>query len=466
MFSTFTGRAAKMTDAGVLAAAQMIGVGRDELLSVIEVETGGRGFQRDGKLKMLFEPHLFYAALRLKPALLTRAIQGGVAYKKYGEKPYPSDSYARLTFALSIDETAALECASWGLPQIIGSNFALAGATSVQNMLLKFVDSEDAQLVALADFLKSAGLVAALKAHNWAAVARGYNGSSYRTNRYDDKLRDAYAKLSAAKPVGFMTAGDGAVAPADDAHVMAAALAPVAPALSVPAPAVYATQTDEGAAVTVPNPTTDPVAASAATIEPATPPADALPETLEQPTPPPGPKTETVLFVQQQLVALGYHFVGDADGSPDDWTEAAILDFRNSYNKAFPSATPLPLVPTIDDALLLALPKGPRKAVSVARATATAATLAPDHPGIVEAGRAKLTAVVLGAPAAIAAFFSGIVNNIAPAQDYLVPVRSLVSDVPGWVWAVGVFAAATIIYITAHRSEARQIDNVKTGKTA
>jgi hypothetical protein len=33
----------------------------------------------------------------------------------------------------------------------------------------------------------------ALKAHDWAKVARGWNGPGYAKNKYDIKLRDRFA---------------------------------------------------------------------------------------------------------------------------------------------------------------------------------------------------------------------------------------------------------------------------------
>lgn len=451
MFNTFTGRAARMTDRGVDIAAARIGIGRAELLAVIQVETGGRGFQRDGKLKMLFEPHLFYAAIgKLKnPALLTRAVQAGVAYKKWGEKPYPVDSYARLGLAMAIDETAALQSASWGLPQIIGSNYGMAGYGSAKGMIAAFVDSEDVQLVALADFLKAAGLVPALEAHDWARVARGYNGPAYAKNSYDAHLAAAYNKQKTIRPINTFV-GENNDSPGIEPEPTPS------PATGVP----FATQTGETSG------TATPVAGTAETTETSIA-DDALPETVESVLPAIGVSTETTLFVQQQLEVLGYHFVGRADGdSPGGgWTEAAILDFRNAYNKAHPELTPLPLVPTIDDDLLLALAKGPRKVISDSRANATAATLG-DHPGIVNAARSKIGAAVLGAPAAAVAFGQGVIGNISSVSDYFAPVKALVGEVPTWVWALLVFAVAAGIYVTAHLSEARQVENVKTGKTA
>jgi hypothetical protein len=43
------------------------------------------------------------------------------------------------------------------------------------------------------NFIKSAKLDDELRAKNWAAFAKGYNGSGYRANQYDTRLAKAYA---------------------------------------------------------------------------------------------------------------------------------------------------------------------------------------------------------------------------------------------------------------------------------
>ncbi|MCX5495805.1 N-acetylmuramidase family protein [Kaistia dalseonensis] len=192
---SFKGAARRRSPDAIARAAAFIGVETAALSAIIEVEASGAGFDGAGRPKALFEPHRFYRELSGNPGKLAAAVKAGLAYPKWGEKPYPSDSYPRIQQALAIDETAALRATSWGLGQVLGSNCAKCGFTSPQAMLAAFADGEDAQIVGMAAFLKSNGLVPALKARNWAAVAKGYNGSKYAANRYDAKLAAAYARL-------------------------------------------------------------------------------------------------------------------------------------------------------------------------------------------------------------------------------------------------------------------------------
>jgi hypothetical protein len=74
----------------------------------------------------------------------------------------------------------------------MGENYAAAGFAGVEDMVAAISDSEDAQLAAMAGFIKTNGLATYLATHNWAAFARGYNGPNYVINRYDVQLNGFY----------------------------------------------------------------------------------------------------------------------------------------------------------------------------------------------------------------------------------------------------------------------------------
>lgn len=195
----FRGTGARAVEADYTAAAALLGAGARELRAVISVESSGSGFYADGRLKMLFEPHRFYA--KLKGAKRDQAVKAGLAYPKWGTKPYPKDSYPRLVQALVIDEAAALASCSWGLTQIMGENAEACGFDSPQAMVAAFAAGEAAQLRATCALMAAKGLGPALRAHNWPAVAKGWNGAQYSKNAYDKKLALAYAKASPSKVV-------------------------------------------------------------------------------------------------------------------------------------------------------------------------------------------------------------------------------------------------------------------------
>ena len=136
-----------------------------------------------------------------QPDLLSQAVDAGLAYPKWGEKPYPKDSdgvYSEITAACDIFLDGALRSTSWGLGQIMGSNFRMVGCATVQDMVEQAKKSELNQLQHLIAFVKSAGLLQTLKDKDWDAFAEGYNGPSYATNKYNDKLAAAYDKFTEA----------------------------------------------------------------------------------------------------------------------------------------------------------------------------------------------------------------------------------------------------------------------------
>ena len=61
-----TGR--RLTSADLLAAANKVGVDVATIRAVIEVETAGAGFDAKKRLKLLFEPHVFYSNLVPDPS--------------------------------------------------------------------------------------------------------------------------------------------------------------------------------------------------------------------------------------------------------------------------------------------------------------------------------------------------------------------------------------------------------------
>lgn len=229
MDRTFKGAAVRLDDLALPKLGAKIGVGEDEIHAFLDVETRGHGFDSQGRPIILFEPHVFYR--NLAGSARSQAVAQGLAYPKWGAQPYPKDSYPRLKAACAIDETAALKSASWGLGQVLGENFEAAGFLTVQAMVEAMMQSEEIQLEAAVNFIQANHLAGALRNHDWAAFAKGYNGASYKANQYDIKLADAFRKWSRIKDTPWPPAATPTPAvpvPAPQAPVPAAA-APVPP---------------------------------------------------------------------------------------------------------------------------------------------------------------------------------------------------------------------------------------------
>lgn len=201
----YQGRAIRLTDVDLPRIADEIGVGEDILHAFIEVETPGTGFDSRNRVIMLFEPHIFYRLL--KGSQRASAVAIGVAYEKWGTKRYPKDSYTRLVAAMEINPSAALESCSWGMGQIMGSNFSMLGYGSVEDMVEAFADSEANQLEGMIKFIKHNHLDDDLRhienltksgrrvtSMDWISVVRVYNGSGFARNNYHTRIATAYNK--------------------------------------------------------------------------------------------------------------------------------------------------------------------------------------------------------------------------------------------------------------------------------
>lgn len=167
-----------------------------ELWAVLAVESRGFGFLPDRRPQILFERHVF------------RELTGGrfdsvrptVSHKEPGGYEGGTREYSKLALALGLNREAALKSVSWGLGQIMGFNFRLAGFQTLDQMVAAMVESESRQLQALAMCIRAASLDGALGRRDWEAFARGYNGRDYKRNQYDARLAAAFAKFSAGEP--------------------------------------------------------------------------------------------------------------------------------------------------------------------------------------------------------------------------------------------------------------------------
>ena len=237
MDRNFAGAAARISDIDIPRIGAGIGVGEDELHAFMDVEAAGSGFDNRGRPKMLFEPHKFYA--NLSGEQRAAAVKQGLAYPKWGEKPYPTDSYPRLIKAMAINEVAALKSCSWGLTQILGTYFKDIGFGSVQDMVQAFMDHEASHLEATVKLLVEWKVDDDLRAHRWATIARTWNGPGYAKNHYDTKLAAAFAKWQKIKDTPWPPKGWTSPASASPPIVQPAV--PIAPSVVKDMPATPAT---------------------------------------------------------------------------------------------------------------------------------------------------------------------------------------------------------------------------------
>lgn len=183
-----------LTEIDYRNAATSLGVEVACIKAVTQVESRGSGFIPIGAPVILFERHWMYKLLKAKlgyePAL------SDVVDPKAGGYKGGTAEHTRLEKAVAIDRDCALQSASWGLFQIMGFHWKALGYLSVQQFVNAQYKSEGSQLDTFVRFIKiNPGMLAALKAKDWAKFAKLYNGPAYAKNKYDTKLAEAYASF-------------------------------------------------------------------------------------------------------------------------------------------------------------------------------------------------------------------------------------------------------------------------------
>lgn len=192
----FVGASLPLSLEGLERCATTLGVGHAEIWTILSVETNACGFLPDRRPMILFERHLFHQQTNGVFDLS----HPSVSSPDFGGYVGNAGEYDRLIEAIALNREAALKSTSWGIGQILGINSKLAGFASVDEMVRSAQNSEDAQLAAVAQFLRSRKLDLLLVAHDWKAYAREYNGPDFARNQYDTRLAAAYAKFSVAQP--------------------------------------------------------------------------------------------------------------------------------------------------------------------------------------------------------------------------------------------------------------------------
>ena len=365
----------------------MIGVGEDIVRGVMETEAAGKSVDKNGRIKALYEPHVAYRASR--GAVRQKLVAAGLAYPKW-KKGYPADSYPRIKAAMKIDETVALLATSWGFPQVLGENFAIAGYDSVQEMVLDFLGDEDNQLEGMVRFIQGAHLDDELRVlekkiakgqmltpDDARPFVRGYNGPGYEKNDYHTifaKNVNKWVKVpnskEASKPAKPTPDGKMPGAVGDDIILV-----------------------EKVAKVDLYDGKTHP----------------------------------EVRVVQQKLNDLGYPEVGKIDGAWGTRTRGAILSFRADNN--------LPVEGLIDDRLMAALMIATPRYVNPVRAKATIADLRAEGAKDVKAAD---TTQVVGAAAGGLGLLGGAGTVVDSAEEYgglvkrvadlVEPIQSFVSQ--------------------------------------
>jgi hypothetical protein len=156
--------------------------------AVAQVESGGRsGFDDSNRPKILFEAHHFRKHTKGRFDLS----HPHLSCERAGAKKYYAwDQYQRLFEAMVLAPVAAIQSASWGKFQILGSNHN--GWTDAVSFAQAMQASEANHLKSFEAYCVQNGLMRHLRDKAWGKFAEGYNGKNYKDFDYDTKIERAY----------------------------------------------------------------------------------------------------------------------------------------------------------------------------------------------------------------------------------------------------------------------------------
>ncbi len=181
-------------------------------VAVLYVESGGRGFARDGRMIIRFENHIFWRRWGRRHPERFHAhfrFNEGKSWQGHrvrthadgGWEPFHGNQdgeWRVLELARRLDEAAALRSISMGGPQIMGFNHAAIGYDSVGEMFDRFQADVRYHVLGLFDFLKGAGttspMLEALRRERFEDFASRYNGPG-QAAIYGDRIATYYERF-------------------------------------------------------------------------------------------------------------------------------------------------------------------------------------------------------------------------------------------------------------------------------
>lgn len=187
-----TARYDHLTDEDFMIVSQELGVEVAAMKAVVLIEAGKqmKGFWAPGVPVVNFDRSMYnrYRSSAPKGADKSACVPGGLS-------GYALKEWQQLTNARRVNYRAADMGTFWGMFQIGGFNYRMCGCDSIEEMVRLMSYSELEQLELFAAFITNAGMLPALKAKNWAAFARKYNGASYARRGYHTRMAAAYRKF-------------------------------------------------------------------------------------------------------------------------------------------------------------------------------------------------------------------------------------------------------------------------------
>ncbi len=208
---TDKGREAKITAqtynrfGGLLEVlSKEIGIDIATAIAVLSVESGGKGFGKKGKVLIRFENHLFHSFWgKYHESTFNKHFRFSSSqrwknhyFRKDTKSPWEAfhgnqeKEWEVLNFARKLDNEKALRSASYGAPQVIGSNHKVLGYSSAQALLDNFEKDIRFHIIGLFDFFNPQ-MIKHLQRKEFTSFARYYNGKGQEV-RYGGFIKRHY----------------------------------------------------------------------------------------------------------------------------------------------------------------------------------------------------------------------------------------------------------------------------------
>jgi len=173
------------------------------LKAIMELESEGQGFNKNGTVKIKFHSHVFYQLLK-DAGLDAKSLMKGnkkILQKKSSNKYTKGrkSNYKRLKKAMKINKSAALKACSYGLFQLMGNSHKEAGFKSIKAFAKAHKSSEKAQVKAFFKAAKSQNALKDLQDKDWEGFTRKFVTSEFTPKVYAIKLAKAYKKAKKKK---------------------------------------------------------------------------------------------------------------------------------------------------------------------------------------------------------------------------------------------------------------------------
>ena len=194
--------------------ASMIDVPPQNLHGMYNQESRGSGFDEEGRLKILYEPHVVSRNTgrvldrRVFPWVYRgRSINVKLSYPKWKQPdrsrrdiwhPYYENNKGQWEMLATTYELheGAIRGASYGAFQILGENAESLGYASTLDMIeLMYDGGEFAQMEAAIRYMKRNGVIEPLRTGNWRLVEERFNGGGSR-GKYAMELSQKVASIA------------------------------------------------------------------------------------------------------------------------------------------------------------------------------------------------------------------------------------------------------------------------------